>query len=381
MDKIEQELILIQRRNREPEEHGAHGIWKIAYADFMTALMAFFLIMWLLNVADKEQRVSVANYFNPIKLADISPTRKGVEEPEETPPKDNTEGEKAMTPTQTESAHTGASLKMSGDAAHAAKPRFPESVLFMDPYAILAKLADDDKPVDRPPAAAQVSESESGSPRTSSVRDPFDPAYWRLAPEGQPSAVSQDGQPQAGTSGGTAALPADTASSPLTELIDEAEQERAREISALREGVAGALKEESTSASAPAIDVERTGEGILISLTDADAFSMFSIGSAEPKPEVVRALARIGKILAERPGKVVVRGHTDSLPFKSDNYDNWRLSSARAHMASYMLMRGGLDQSRVERIEGHADRLPRNAQDTRAAENRRIEILLRETSG
>lgn len=378
MDKIEQELVLIQRRNREPEEHGAHGIWKIAYADFMTALMAFFLIMWLLNVADKEQRVSVANYFNPIKLADISPTRKGVEEPEETPPKDSTEGEKAMTPTQTEAANPGASLKMTGDAAHAAKPRFPESVLFMDPYAILAKLADDDKPADRTLAATAETETERGAPRTATVRDPFDPAYWRLAPEGQPSAVSQDGQPQAGTSGGTGEH---SAAAPLAELIDAAEQEQAREISTLREGVADALKDESASSAAPEVDVERTGEGILISLTDAEAFSMFAIGSAEPKPEVVRALAHIGKILAERPGTVVVRGHTDSLPFKSDNYDNWRLSSARAHMASYMLIRGGLDQGRIERIEGHADRLPRNAQDTRAAENRRIEILLREKSG
>ncbi|MGV6874656.1 flagellar motor protein MotB [Pseudochelatococcus sp. B33] len=381
MDKIEQELILIQRRNREPEDHGAHGIWKIAYADFMTALMAFFLIMWLLNVTDKEQRVSVANYFNPIKLADISPTRKGVEEPQETPPKDDTEGEKAITPTQTETANTGASLKMTGDAAHAAKPRFPESVLFMDPYAILAKLADDDKPADRTLAATAEIATERGSPRTSTVRDPFDPAYWRLAPEGQPSAVSQDGQPQAGTSGGTGERADNTEPAPFADLIDPAEQEQAREISALREGVADALKDESPSSAAPAVDVERTGEGILISLTDAEAFSMFAIGSAEPKPEVVRALARIGSMLAERPGTIVVRGHTDSLPFKSDNYDNWRLSSARAHMASYMLIRGGLDQNRVERIEGYADRRPRNAQDTRAAENRRIEILLREKSG
>ncbi len=380
MDKIEQELILIQRRNQEPEEHGAHGIWKIAYADFMTALMAFFLIMWLLNVADKEQRVSVANYFNPIKLADISPTRKGVEEPEETIATDKSEGSKSVTPTPSESANAGSSLKMTGDAAHAAKPRFPESVLFMDPYAILAKLADDDKPKDKAPPSATETDAESGAPRTSTVRDPFDPAYWRLAPEGQPSAVSQDGQPQAGTGGGSDTLPAD-AGQPLAELLNAADQEQAREVSALRQGVADALKQESSSPGAPEVDVERTGEGILISLTDADAFSMFSIGSAEPKPEVVRALARIGKILAERKGSVIIRGHTDSLPFKSENYDNWRLSSARAHMASYMLMRGGLDQSRIERIEGHADRLPRNAQNTRAAENRRIEILLREKSG
>jgi chemotaxis protein MotB len=82
-------------------------------------------------------------------------------------------------------------------------------------------------------------------------------------------------------------------------------------------------------------------------------------------------------VLSTRTGRVVIRGHTDARPFKSETYDNWRLSSARAQMASYMLVRGGLDEGRIERIEGYADRLPRNPADPKAAENRRIEILLR----
>lgn len=383
MDKIEQEMILIQRRNREPDEERAHGIWKIAYADFMTALMAFFLIMWLLNATDKEQRVSVAHYFNPIKLADVSPTRKGVEEPQETVRKDNSDGEHAMTPTQTDAANAGASATMSGEAAHASKPRFPESALFMDPYAILAELADDDEPDAGKGDATVQAEAQSVASRTAGVRDPFDPAYWRLAPEGQPSAIAQDGSPSARASDETAqAAAAPPPSQPDTaDKADKAGDAQMKEVSALREDLAGALKKESASPAAPEINVERTSDGILISLTDADAYSMFAMGSAEPKPGVVRALARIGDMLARRPGSVIVRGHTDSVPFKSDNYDNWRLSSARAHMVSYMLIRGGLDERRIERIEGYADRLPRNAQDTRAAENRRIEILLRETNG
>jgi chemotaxis protein MotB len=46
-------------------------------------------------------------------------------------------------------------------------------------------------------------------------------------------------------------------------------------------------------------------------------------------------------------------------------------------MASYMLVRGGVPDARLERIEGYADRQPRNPADPKAAENRRIEILLR----
>jgi chemotaxis protein MotB len=140
--------------------------------------------------------------------------------------------------------------------------------------------------------------------------------------------------------------------------------------------IAKAVQPLSLGAPAPRIEVRRTGEGVLISVTDEINFSMFQIGSAEPSPKVVRALERIAKVLNTRPGRIVVRGHTDGRPFRSETYDNWRLSSARAQMASYMLVRAGIDEKRLERIEGYADRLPRSP-DPKAAENRRIEILLR----
>jgi chemotaxis protein MotB len=82
-------------------------------------------------------------------------------------------------------------------------------------------------------------------------------------------------------------------------------------------------------------------------------------------------------VLAHRSERLVVRGHTDGRPYKSGTYDNWRLSTARAQMAYYMLLRGGIDEKRFEHIEGHADRDLRVADDPEAAQNRRIEILLR----
>jgi chemotaxis protein MotB len=46
--------------------HGHHGgAWKIAYADFVTAMMAFFLLMWLLGMTDEEKRKGLADYFTP----------------------------------------------------------------------------------------------------------------------------------------------------------------------------------------------------------------------------------------------------------------------------------------------------------------------------
>ncbi len=43
--------------------HG--GAWKVAYADFVTAMMAFFLLLWLLNVTSEEQKKGIADYFDP----------------------------------------------------------------------------------------------------------------------------------------------------------------------------------------------------------------------------------------------------------------------------------------------------------------------------
>src|SRR3954463_4740791 len=46
--------------------HAHHGgAWKVAYADFVTAMMAFFLLLWLLNVTTPEQRKGIADYFTP----------------------------------------------------------------------------------------------------------------------------------------------------------------------------------------------------------------------------------------------------------------------------------------------------------------------------
>ena len=47
--------------------HGGHhgGAWKVAYADFVTAMMAFFLLLWLLNATTEEQKRGIADYFSP----------------------------------------------------------------------------------------------------------------------------------------------------------------------------------------------------------------------------------------------------------------------------------------------------------------------------
>lgn len=61
----EEELqpIIIKKINKGHGHHG--GAWKVAYADFVTAMMAFFLLMWLLNVSTDEQKNAISDYFDP----------------------------------------------------------------------------------------------------------------------------------------------------------------------------------------------------------------------------------------------------------------------------------------------------------------------------
>jgi chemotaxis protein MotB len=65
---------IIIKKKKVVAAHGHHGgAWKVAYADFVTAMMAFFLLMWLLNATTEDQRKGLADYFNPsIPISRIS---------------------------------------------------------------------------------------------------------------------------------------------------------------------------------------------------------------------------------------------------------------------------------------------------------------------
>ena len=59
--------------------HGHHGgAWKVAYADFVTAMMAFFLLMWLINATDPEQKKGIAEYFAPASVSQSSSGSGGI---------------------------------------------------------------------------------------------------------------------------------------------------------------------------------------------------------------------------------------------------------------------------------------------------------------
>src|ERR1700744_6706760 len=61
---------IILKREEGGEAAGHHGgAWKVAYADFVTAMMAFFLLMWLINTTTPEQKRGIADYFAPQSIA------------------------------------------------------------------------------------------------------------------------------------------------------------------------------------------------------------------------------------------------------------------------------------------------------------------------
>ena len=61
-DKVEQPII-VKKIKKGGGHHG--GAWKVAYADFVTAMMAFFLLLWLLNVSTDEELNAISSFFDP----------------------------------------------------------------------------------------------------------------------------------------------------------------------------------------------------------------------------------------------------------------------------------------------------------------------------
>ena len=62
-DDNKRPIIIKRKKVIAGGHHG--GAWKVAYADFVTAMMAFFMLMWLLNATTDKQRKGLADYFSP----------------------------------------------------------------------------------------------------------------------------------------------------------------------------------------------------------------------------------------------------------------------------------------------------------------------------
>ncbi len=433
------EIIVVKKHGGGHDGHHG-GAWKIAYADFMTAMMAFFLVMWLVNAANEETKASVASYFNPIKLSDETPAKKGLEKPVDTSEgqekKDRSKVKADEGQTVGSAAATGEDLTSSAGE----EQNYSEADFFENPYSVLAEIAQEVGQQANVSAKGEGGASTSG-PATGAdggeaYRDPFDPDFWtkqiqviraeetqtETAAKTEAKPEKEKVQPQqanaaqavdpskptemlpetpqpAQTAGQKQAKdqpqkPGDTevamvvpqarpeqADKPKQDAAEpEASAEEKKQAEELREtiekqiaGISGKLAE--------GLEVTPSEGGLLVTISDQSNTPMFNLSSAVPRREMVLAMEKIGQILKDRKGDVVIRGHTDGHQFKGEANDNWRLSAARAHSAYFMLVKGGLTEDRVKQISGFADRRLQVKDDPFADANRRIEILLEADKG
>ena len=261
--------------------HG--GAWKVAYADFVTAMMAFFLLLWLLGATEENQRKGIADYFTPTL---VKMRQKGA----------------------------GADGMLGGS-----------SITDVDQY---------------PNAAGQTGTQTITIPRGAS------------------------GGPMEGGGRGEA----------------EAIQKKSMEI---RDEIQKKLSEEKNLARlARQVRVMRAPEGIRIDLVDDADFSMFALGTTILTSDARKLLEAVGETLAEGPTPLILRGHTDSIPYRSGVVaNNWSLSAGRAEATRQELIRNGIFGNRFSRIEGVADREPLIASNPEDPRNRRISLLLLEDAG
>ena len=68
-EKEQNAPVIIKRVKKGGHEAHHGGAWKVAYADFVTAMMAFFLLLWLLQATTEEQKLGIADYFAPASVA------------------------------------------------------------------------------------------------------------------------------------------------------------------------------------------------------------------------------------------------------------------------------------------------------------------------
>ncbi len=409
------DIIIIKKKGGR--SHGHHGgAWKIAFADFMTAMMAFFLVLWIINSSDKETKTVIARYFNPVKLESPAKARKGVtgtasasteggpgkadktsEQPSKAKEAKEAKEAKGSPPSSGETSKAqketagDKEAKPSPEAAKAkaeAQKAQAEAQLFSAPYEALDRIAGG-VGTDASAAAPQIGDADpqrlAGALSMDSFRDPFKPigpgapddpfafdADQRNKPANdiEPGKTGEADKPQAHP-----APKAKAADGEATRgAADEARGavEIARLEKELKDKVAAVVK----SGEGPTIEARQTKDGLLISLTDKLDFSMFELGSAKPRAELVRAMEALAKVVRDKPGRIVVRGYTDARPYRNGAGDNWRLSSDRAQMAYYMLTRGGAPADRFARVEGYADRALHDPAHPFSPVNRRLEILL-----
>ena len=338
---------IIVIRREEVVEGGHHGgAWKVAYADFVTAMMAFFLLMWLLNATSEEQRKGLADYFSPTNIMSHNSSGSG----------------------QPFGGHTA----------------FDQGAMVSDRGAVLVT-------VGKTPVPIEVEDDDSETPATALTHQRPAPKNASNRDDAQDASAGSGGalaaapptpggpKEEAAAAATRAAMARPGAEPPPQSLADLQKREaQALEQAAqqLREAVLG---DPGLAPFARQLAVDVTPEGLRIQILDEDHSPMFATGSAEPNERARLLIQKVAPVLLRLSEPLSIAGHTDAAPYRGADRSNWELSVERANMTRRLLGEAGLPEGRVRTVTGSADRDPLLPADPLAAANRRIAIVVLRT--
>lgn len=325
--------IVIKRE--ESGEHAHHGgAWKVAYADFVTAMMAFFLLMWLLNATDEEKRRGLADYFSQANLLGRGTSGSGQPFGGQTP-------------------HDSSPMTSSSGAPQLR--RGPNVVLDIE---------EDDS--DTPAAPIVRREGPLGEDEDAAAR------RTQATPDGARAGPAP-------AHAGPATRPAEL---PDPERLTDAElhAEQARREQAAFEQAAEQIRQAVAADPALAdlgrqLMIEQVPEGLRIQLLDAERQPMFALGGAAPNDRSRALIARVAQVVQRLPNAIAIAGHTDATQFRGAG-SNWDLSAERANATRRLLTEAGVAETRMRSVAGMADRDLLIADQPNNAANRRVSITL-----
>ena len=303
---------------------GAHGgAWKIALADMMTAMMAFFLLMWLLGASNADQRKSIADYFKP----------------------------------------TSHSLTPVGQLAGSNGVLGGRSII--DPDAF-------------PYGSRQTGLLERLTPRSEGGPNPDTEPGPENENEAKDPTSGGKGEGLGAGAGGQGEGGSDPEKMSKAERKAAAEQEDKENFEKLEQELNEKLSENKKFESLKdKVAISRDKDGLRIEIIDNADFAMFPSGGVGMQGKAAALIAEVAASLVDMPNKVAIRGHTDAVPFQNpEGKNNWSLSADRAEATRQILQKKGIKEERFKRIEGVADTDPFNPKDKFDPRNRRMSITV-----
>jgi chemotaxis protein MotB len=357
-------------RREEVVEGGHHGgAWKVAYADFVTAMMAFFLLMWLLSATTAEQKRGLADYFSPMNP--MASGRSGSGQPF---------GGKTPFETGELVSDRGTATVVPGRINE--MPETEEQIIDTSMARVLVPTFDvatttpDVKPSEAGGEAGLAGKSAAAKSQANSAVAAEAPVAGdtdekiRLPPDARALAMV------GAKSEVTAALEARAQKIEAARRAEAERQERETFDEAARQIRAAVRGDKLLEGLSRQISIDQTPEGLRIQLLDEDRRPMFATGASAMQDRAKALLMKVAPVLAMLPESIAISGHTDAMPYRGTDKTNWELSSERAHATRRLLIEAGLPDSRFRSVTGNADRDPLLPADPLAAANRRIAIVV-----